>query len=120
MNSIIEFLFPRRLHRLSYFIRMMVTNGSLFFLSAYGETASPVVLWLLFIGILLYQPFFIVLSRMRDLNMRWGWLFLILVPGANIVFGIILLWRAPCLPPKAQSDEPPVPESAPGPAPFPD
>lgn len=49
------------------------------------------------IALLLYGIFFIVLPRIRDIGLSGWWLFLIFVPAVDIVFSIILLFRAPAL-----------------------
>ena len=50
-----------------------------------------------FIVIGAYQVFFIVLPRIRDINMSGWWLLIVVVPVVNIVFGVILLFRAPAM-----------------------
>jgi hypothetical protein len=98
MHPLIEFIFPGRLHRLAYFLRVVTTDILACFIYAFGGTnASSVWLVLLFFGLAVYQLFFIILPRIRDLGMSNWWLLLIFVPGVNVVFGIILLFRAPAI-----------------------
>ena len=40
-----------------------------------------------------YSTFWVVLPRMRDLSMRPFWLILLLVPGIDVGFGLVLLFR---------------------------
>jgi len=98
MGSLIEFIFPLRLHRLAYFLRAVTTDILAGFIYAFsGTNASSIWLVLLFLALAVYQLFFIILPRIRDIGMSNWWLLLILVPGINGVFGIILLFRAPVI-----------------------
>jgi len=98
MRSLIEFLFPSRLHRLAYFFRGVTTDILAGFIYAFsGTNTSSIWLVLLFVALAVYELFFIILPRIRDIGMSNWWLLLILVPGVNVVFGIILLFRAPVL-----------------------
>jgi uncharacterized membrane protein YhaH (DUF805 family) len=45
--------------------------------------------------LVIYSLFFIVLPRIHDVGMRWWWLLICFIPGANIVLGIILMLRGP-------------------------
>ena len=95
MNVFIEFIFPRRLHRLGYFIRLMLSNGVTYFLYSCSTTLSPQLFWISIIALLIYVFLFIGLPRVRDLGMSGWWLFVFLVPLVNIWLGLILLFRAP-------------------------
>ena len=98
MQSLIDFIFPSRLHRLAYFLRGVTTDILAGFIYAFsGTNASSVWLVLSFVALCVYQLFFIILPRIRDIGMRRLWLLLVLVPGVNVVFGIILLFRAPVI-----------------------
>ena len=98
MHPLIESIFPRRLHRLAYFLRVVATDILACFIYAFGGTnASSVRLVFLFLGLAVYQLFFIILPRVRDIGMSNWWLLLIFVPGVDVVFGIILLFRAPVI-----------------------
>jgi hypothetical protein len=98
MRSLIEFIFPARLHRLAYFLRAVTTDILAGFIYAFsGTNASGSWLVLLIFALGLYQLFGIVLPRIHDIGMSNWWLLLIPVPGANAVLGIILLFRAPII-----------------------
>ena len=56
---------------------------------------SASIWWIVVIALGLYALFFILLPRLRDVGMSAGWLLVALVPLANILLGIILLFRAP-------------------------
>ena len=56
--------------------------------------------WAALLAVVLYQIFFIILPRIRDLEMSAWWILLIFVPLADIVLGLILLFRAPVYPRK--------------------
>jgi hypothetical protein len=47
--------------------------------------------------LIIYDLLFIVLPRMRDVGMSAWWLLVMFIPVANVVFGIILLFRPPSL-----------------------
>lgn len=92
MWTAIEFLFPRRLGRLSYFIRLLICNGFLFYLSqdAWGETTLGIVT---LIAVLLYAGFFVLMPRIRDLGMQSGWIILAFIPYVSTFLGVALLFR---------------------------
>src|SRR5579859_2124614 len=93
----IEFIFPYRLHRLAYLVRVLATNFVTYFLYSCSTTTDSRIWWASFIILTFYALFFIVLPRIRDIGMSGWWLLLTLVPIADGVFGIILLFRAPAL-----------------------
>lgn len=96
MQSLIDFIFPTRLHRLAYLLRGAATDIVTGFIYAFsGTNASSALLVLSFVTLALYQLFFVILPRIRDIGLGGWWLLLVLVPGVNVVFGIILLFRAP-------------------------
>ena len=70
MQSLIEVIFPSRLHRLAYFLRGVTTDILAGFIYAFGGTnVSNVWLVLLFLALGVYQLFFIILPRIRDIGM---------------------------------------------------
>jgi hypothetical protein len=97
MNWSIEFIFPRRLHRLSYFFRVLLTNFFGYYLYACGATMNPCLLWMAVIVFMTYQLFFIMLPRMRDIEMNGWWLLALFVPLVNIWLALLLLFRPPAL-----------------------
>ena len=98
MHSLIEFIFPGRLHRLAYFLRGATTDIFGCFVYAFsGTNTSSIWLVSLLVILCVYQLFFIILPRIRDIGMGSWWLLLTLVPGVDVVFGIILLFRAPLI-----------------------
>lgn len=98
MRPLVEFVFPFRLHRLAYFLRLVITDVFACFIYAFsGTNASSSGLVLLICALAAYQIFFIILPRIRDIGMNNWWLLLILVPGVDVVFGTILLFRAPAM-----------------------
>jgi uncharacterized membrane protein YhaH (DUF805 family) len=92
-----EFLFPRRLHRLSYFFRLTAVNIANGILYGCGSGLDPRMIWSLIGASIVYCIFFIALPRMRDIGMNGWWVLLIFVPGADIIFSAILLFRAPAM-----------------------
>ncbi len=97
MNCLLEFIFPRRLHRLAYFFRGAMLDLVTGYVYASSTTVKALYWWPLLIVLVAYDLFFIVLPRIRDVGMNAWWLLLALVPVANVVFGIILLFRAPAI-----------------------
>lgn len=95
MNTIIEFIFPRRLHRFAYFLRGMVLSIVTGFLNAHSTTSASLYWGLTIVALGLYSLFFITLPRIRDIGMSGWWLLVIFNPVADVVFGIILMFRPP-------------------------
>jgi len=97
MNWLIEFIFPHRVHRLAYLLRILATNAVLYCIFGIGaaQGGEAYIRLLCVVALIAYQLFFIALPRVRDIGMNGWWLLLVLVPVANIVFGIMLLLRAP-------------------------
>jgi len=96
MRTLIEFIFPLRLHRFPFFLRALATDvlaGTIYALS--GTNSSSIWLVLLILALAAYQLFCIILPRIRDIGMNNWWLLLILVPGIDGVFGMFLLFRTP-------------------------
>lgn len=94
ISGMIEILFPRRLHRLGYLFRGLAADGLTYFLYSCSTTMNHKVWWASVIGLSVYSLFFIVLPRIRDIGMSAWWLLTVFIPVVNIVFGIILLFRA--------------------------
>ena len=107
MRWLIEFIFPRRLHRLAYFLRGILADIVTYFLYSCGTTMHPPYWWVSVIALSVYGLFFIVLPRIRDIRMSGWWLLVCFIPVANIVLGIILLFRAPALLTSPGPDEAP-------------
>ncbi len=97
MNGFVEFIFPRRLHRLGYFLRGVALDIVTGILYASSTTYNPRFWWPSVIVLFIYGLFFIVLPRIRDAGMSAWWLAVAFIPVANIVLGILLLFRAPAL-----------------------
>ena len=95
MRWLNEFIFPQRLHRLAYFLRLALADTVTCFLSASSTTMAPEFWWPSVILISVYSAFFILLPRIRDLGMSGWWLIACLIPVVDIVFGVILLFRSP-------------------------
>jgi|SRR6185437_13441900 len=91
----INLVFPQRLHRLAYFIRAAAADALTYFLYSHVSNEYSATWWILAAAVWLYGTFFIILPRIRDTGMNRWWLLLTFVPVANVVFGIILLFRAP-------------------------
>jgi hypothetical protein len=94
---LLEFIFPRRLHRLAYFQRGVAVDTVGAFLYASSTLFEPACWWPSVIVLVAYGLFFIMLPWIRDVGMSGWWLLLTLVPVANVVLGIILLLRPPVI-----------------------
>jgi uncharacterized membrane protein YhaH (DUF805 family) len=90
-----ELIFPRRLHRLAYFLRGLLADIAVLSLYAQDTTMPPIYWWSAIIGLSAYGLFFIALPRMRDVEMNGWWLLAAFVPVVDIGLAIILLFRAP-------------------------
>jgi hypothetical protein len=95
MHWLIEFIFPRRLHRVAFFLRVLFAASAENIFIGIGGTMNSLYLLAAFTVLIIYELLFIDLPRIRDLEMNGWWLLLFLVPGADIVLGTILLLRAP-------------------------
>jgi hypothetical protein len=94
VSFLVALLFPKRLGRVSYFIRncvlLLLSWGLLGgFLPNESDEIATILLLLAFV----YSTFWVVLPRMRDLSMRPFWLILMMVPVLNMVFGLVLMFR---------------------------
>ena len=104
---LIDMVFPRRLHRMSYLVRGLLADVVVLSLYSNDTTMDPASWWSATIGVgdigvaafgvAVYTLFFIILPRMRDLEMSNWWLLAAFVPVVNIGFALILLFRPPQL-----------------------
>jgi uncharacterized membrane protein YhaH (DUF805 family) len=97
MRWLVEFIFPRRLHRIAYWLRALSVEGAVYILCGMGGGTVYSSRYFLgaIIALIVYQLFFICLPRARDLEMNGWWLLFLFVPGLSDALGIILLLRAP-------------------------
>ena len=103
-NWLVDFIFPSRLHRVAYFVRLTLANIATGFLCANNDLLDIRYFWACFIGLLIYSVFFIVRSRIRDIGMSQWWILLCFIPVADIIFGLILAFRAPRFTPASMED----------------
>lgn len=97
MDWLFEFFFPNRLHRLAYFLRSIAANISGALLYANSSMMDPLWFWSAVVALTVYALFFIMLPRLQDVGMNGWWLVVAFIPVANIVLGLILLFRAPSM-----------------------
>jgi uncharacterized membrane protein YhaH (DUF805 family) len=97
-----EFLFSKRVHRISFLARFLACMIAKQFLYAYMPlspsvvTAPRVLAWWIaavFLGI--YALFFVFLPRLHDAGMSEWWLLVALFPFVNLLLALVLLFRAP-------------------------
>ena len=109
MRRIVEFIFPKRIHRLSYLVRFLATNLLGFWLivalsSRHLISPIPVMTvpfeenWYCYVALFAfgtYMLLFVVLPRVRDTGMSVLWVLLSLFPVVNIFLYLFLIFRAP-------------------------
>ena len=97
MRRLVEFIFPRRLHRIAFLLRAFSADRVMDMLCGISD-GTPVHSFYLpgtIIILAIYQFFFICLPRARDFEMNGWWLLFLFVPGLNIILSFFLLLRAP-------------------------
>jgi uncharacterized membrane protein YhaH (DUF805 family) len=95
MNWLKRFLFPRRLHRFAFLLRYQLLLVAAGVLGSVNSTSHSISEWIGSILFLTYYAFFVVLPRLRDLNMSGWWTIAAFVPIVGGVLGVILFLRAP-------------------------
>jgi uncharacterized membrane protein YhaH (DUF805 family) len=95
MRRIFEFIFPYRLHRLAFFLRGSLLSLLTYILYSFNGSMDLKYFGGSVMAILLYDIFFIILPRCRDVEISGWWALLTLIPVANLPLGLILLFRAP-------------------------
>ncbi len=96
LETIVDAVFPRRLHRLAYFLRSITVEVLTSFLYTTSTTMRPFWWWTLLIFLSAYSAFFILLPRVRDAGMSSWWIVAgILIPVVGIVLAILVLFRPP-------------------------
>jgi uncharacterized membrane protein YhaH (DUF805 family) len=94
MRWLIEFIFPKRLHRFGYIWRILVTNlGVAMIVVSSIPTERPLPA-LFLLTLFVYQLLFVLLPRARDTGMSGWWVLLSLVPIVYVFLTIILVFRA--------------------------
>jgi hypothetical protein len=87
-----EFLFPRKIGRLSYFIRALLCCACFYPALSEGEFALNTAT-LIAIGVAVYQFFFVVLPRARDCALPLWCLFGLFIPIVNAGLSLVLLFK---------------------------
>ena len=95
MTWLRQFLFPRRLHRVAFFLRYFVVQVAAGALGSVITTSASVPEDVACVLLLAYYGMFVVLPRLRDLKMSTWWVIAAFIPIVGGFFGIILLFRAP-------------------------
>ena len=91
---LVMLFFPKRIGRVSYFIRHCAIGLLLLGIVGSGLLQEyELTGWILLLVFLIYELLWVVLPRMRDLRMGTFWIILTLVPLINVIFGLILLFR---------------------------
>ena len=95
-------IFPRRLHRLDYLIRILVADACLWFVLHLGSSTHPTLGGLRLVAIVLgslviviYSLFFVLMPRVRDAGWN-AWLAILgLFPYIGPLFHLLLLFIPP-------------------------
>ncbi len=91
-------MFPHRIGRLDYFIRSTIFWLTSIFLSALIKNAENwiliLILFVLIVLLVFLQFRVYVIPRIRDIGWSPNIAWLFLVPGVNVIFGI-MLWATP-------------------------
>ncbi len=115
-----EFVFPKRLGRLSYLVRAIPANAVMLWAVAAAETENGLTgdaLLLCIAGLIVgvYAVFYVYLPRVRDAGMTAWSLILALIPYVSIAYGLVLLFRPSKLPMQSvRVEEPPRPPNIAG------
>src|SRR5690349_18406517 len=94
-----RFLFPSQIGRLSYLFRTLIIAiataplGANFDKKDFPASTNDVLILLLSLAIIAYWLGYIVRPRCKDIGMAWGWMFLMLVPLANLGLSLLLLFK---------------------------
>jgi uncharacterized membrane protein YhaH (DUF805 family) len=117
-KRMMEFAFPKRLGRLSYFIRAIPANAVMLWAVAAAETelfGDALLLCIAGLVVGVYAVFFVYLPRVRDAGITAWSLLLALIPYGSIAYGLVLLFRPSKLPMQTvRVEEPPRPPSIAG------
>ena len=103
MKRFEEFVFPRRLHRIPYLIRIIVADVCLWLLlSRISLKDHPGMVSLHLLGfcvgafvIGLYSPFFVLLPRVNDAGWNAWWIVLGVFPYLSPLFHFVMLFIPP-------------------------
>jgi len=94
MSSLFRTLFPRRLSRIPYSIRLVLlvgVVGVVYYYRGLTDSAANAIMLLVWI----YIAFFVVLPRARDCGMPFIWAILALVPLFFPFLAVSLMFRSP-------------------------
>ena len=100
-----EWLFPKRIGRLSWLLRVLIGIAVAIPLILATESGSPLrqyapawlmelLGWLLVLGTGVYAMWFIHLPRARSLGLHGGYLAFVFVPPINMLMGMMFLFAS--------------------------
>jgi uncharacterized membrane protein YhaH (DUF805 family) len=97
-----EVVFPKRLHRIDYLVRIIVADACLWLLLNSAVPNDPTMAGLRLVAICLgafiigiYSIFFVLLPRLRDVGWSGWWVILGLFPYIGPLFHLLLLFIPP-------------------------
>ena len=99
MNRFEEVVFPRRLHRIAYLIRIIVADGLLWLLLSRISFKDPTMVSFHLLGICVgaivigaYALFFVLLPRVTDAGWGAWWIVLGVFPYVSPLFHFVMLF----------------------------
>jgi uncharacterized membrane protein YhaH (DUF805 family) len=102
MDRFEEILFPKRLHRIPYLIRIVIADVCLWLLwgrvSSNDPTVAGLQLAVVYVGafiIAIYALFFVLLPRVHDAAWSGWWVILGLFPYVGPLFHLLMLFVPP-------------------------
>jgi uncharacterized membrane protein YhaH (DUF805 family) len=102
MSRFEEVVFPKRLHRISYLVRIVIADFCLWLLLNIASPSDPTLGGLRLVAIFLgafiigiYSLFFVLLPRVRDAGWSGWWVLLGLLPYIGPLFHFVMLFVPP-------------------------
>ena len=99
MSRFEEVVFPKRLHRISYLVRIVIADFCLWLLLSIASPNDPTLgglrLVVIFLGVFvigIYSLFFVLLPRVRDAGWSGWWVLLGLLPYIGPFFHFVMLF----------------------------
>ena|SRR6266446_3286286 len=94
-----ELLFPKRLHRFPFLIRIVIADGCLWLLLSLASSHDPVVAGLRLVAICVgafviavYSLFFVLLPRVHDAGWSGWWTIVGIFPYVGPLFHVVMLF----------------------------
>ena len=102
MPSFSEVVFPKRLHRIPFFVRIVIADVCLWLLLGLATSHDPIVAGLRLLVICvgafilgIYSLFFVLLPRVHDAGWSSWWIVLGLFPYIGLLFHLLMVFLPP-------------------------